>query len=1310
MNHQIEPTSYVEQGRAPQERRGRHGGKKGQIRCFKCGCFGHDGKTCEKDKNSQANEEKCWVCGVLGHHAKNCKSKEVTCFSCGEKGHKQAACKSKMANCWNCGQPGHIKRECPVKQNLGMCFNCMVVGHHSNACPNRECHNCGEKGHLKNDCPKRSADRGHMTDSELQPGRARHRNYAHGSLSADEFDKLASNPRSRGFNNNYGFIMPPTPTNQQAGAPYQYNQQYGQAMWNQHGVMAPSTPTGYYQQQQYAQNLQNWQQAGGMQYQQQAYAQTNLPNGVPVQTGRRVSRPVFDDSQSESSFTSGIRNNQFSVNREIHNDLMSISGSRAGSVAGSVADDERTDNEDELPSAVPQTLRMNTKIVRGKSQEHKFSPSAAEFKPRKLGFQSMSRTSQPVPPARLARRKGQASQGPSKGNLTRSSNPVLPASLLNRTSAPVPPAQLSTHLEPPRERTVGDQVFARVTGKHWFGTILAKHPDGTFDIEVELKNGTKETLNNVSNSHIVNRESFDNLPPVINDMHMTPSGHDDLKKRAQTSAEKGKESGSENEEEPGRNSTEGEQGPDTMDMCLPDFNGLDDDDEDESNDPLPFQETPKNVPQDEEEKIEQDDDGAIFTFDEDEFSRYNLQESPLGGLVSEVTMRNMFGGETWQEVCRRSVEWVFETQRRHCLKNGIKWDKSKAKRRSIGLFASIFKKEVLPSVKFLRYARRSQDYDSVQPLSFFDTGFVSTQVTQDTQYNPGRPFGFFILCRFNAVNISYDTRICEGVNKEKYIVQEPQQRDTPVFINTMEDMWEELPKFLAKLINSYLIRGIPKPDVFLDNALPSYVHTIFNNTKTICSQIFGRQLNKEIEESTVISIMEALVRISGSVSSGNIAQSAVIRNEAQIREKHSDGSQPNFSKSSRLIALKALNNINWENLLEREFKLRKSDEVSIIFTDNMKKVFRFSDPERQSIRNLNVQGQNPGCNMTLESYELASFVEIMLPRFETQDEFLYACKHAVLLAKTINLLEIPSWPDTTAKLKNNSRTGIGLSGITMFLAKHQNDYNLLRTTCQMGYKLISNRNKIFAQEFKTAESITKTAVNFQGDLALLTGIPPGMVYFFSRYSLRHVPITFDQVQEYTRRGLECYTKVEDRAEFKFGAGPLGVDVALDGKIRSVNEGSQAAVCGVQAGWVLTEVNRDRFSMDSLKELLQRANATNGTYVLKFRLPFVRNQCMVKIPVDAGEYCSRSCFDVLCNEQLQLCVFLNEFWSDNAVNAPIPFNEETEFANLPMQLRTNQFKLKSVKFWRHKGRGHAEQDDTYTPLDQKTYAERMALIN
>merc|ERR1740121_3016245 len=136
-----------------------------------------------------------------------------------------------------------------------------------------------------------------MTDSELHSN-PRHR-VNRGSLSADEF--AGANPR-RGFNNYNGYLMGPNAQNQGA-----YQQYAGQQMWAQQGMMNPPTPTGNYQQY-YA----NWAQQPQYQLPAGGYGQQTqqMPAGVPMQTGRRVSRPVIDDSQSESSYTSGLRTNQ----------------------------------------------------------------------------------------------------------------------------------------------------------------------------------------------------------------------------------------------------------------------------------------------------------------------------------------------------------------------------------------------------------------------------------------------------------------------------------------------------------------------------------------------------------------------------------------------------------------------------------------------------------------------------------------------------------------------------------------------------------------------------------------------------------------------------------------------------------------------------------------------------------------------------------------------------------------------------------------------------------------------------------------
>jgi len=1253
-----------------------------KVRCFKCGSFGHTGVDCERKRRDESNsdsnfgsdfpfeEQKCWQCGCLGHLAIHCTRKDVICFSCGKYGHKQKECRSPMSHCWNCGKKGHIKRNCELKDNVGMCFNCHEVGHHSRNCHNRRCHLCQVVGHVMKDCPNKARllKPAYLSDSQTIPQKRKQKNQKKKTsfliedsrrsclqgVPVSEDDSIASEPTYRnptfspfsesGFCRN--FIGPPQP-----------NVSYHHTICN---------TTQQPQQIMYDPNMQT------------LFMHCSTRREHPSPHQREYAEPpqlTLDKRRHTQEDVSGASFQPISINMPVagmdsfEEDLHSMDGS---SCEGDIEDHSERETQNKKETNHSLASRDGTEVA---SFSDMHPTDYEEF---------------------LWRKK-------------KNQNKPFPKSIGTKS------------------REIGDTVIAEENGEHWLGTIIGYDcEEKIFNVQI-MSNDKKTQTKNFTASQFLNPEE-DTIPTVINQMKV--QNKSDLEYlRGYISNPNNKDCDSETEEEEWGSIVivpdVDEKSDPEMPMDLPDTeeehvnHSFSDQEQASMCGNLPMSPTSSPQTDDFNQKraacsgeFEGEEHSVYFKLDQDFVNSYRNRNPDYGfGTLGEIVYLQQIQsklGEEWFEVCHRAVEFIMETQRRRKLELKLKYKPEKAQKRGQELYDHIFSMKVLPSAKFLKFARKSYEWGKVNSMSLFDTGFVSTRMRNG--WSPGRPFRFLMDCFINAVDIGYDLRIMEGVAGVKFQIQRPTGDWKSILIHSTND-WGG---YIEQLINSYLVRGYNEPKALCSTSVSNDELKYLENIHRRIKYIFDCNLWKTIDPRIVLRIVDTLKS-----AFQNYSSLAVITQDNHEVMRYPNGSQPTVIKAGRLIELKTTKANDYEQLLWREFQRVGTDRVSIVWKDNIKKVGRFRD-ERigQTIKNINVQGLNPECDMALESYELAPKVEIVLPRCKDMKTFLFATKYAVIVSKTLNLLSVDNWPETNQKLRSNSRTGVGLCGVTSFLSNYGDSYSTLKTWCLEGYRTVKTRNKSFSNEFKCMTSKTSTSINTTPQLSLLAGSPPGMGYIFSRYSRRLIEVAPHLKDSLEKQGYRVHAVHGDITVLEFVAENLGIDLAEDGRVEYVAQMRQASIKGVQVGWTLLYINNQPYSEQTLKETFN-ASKDGGSFLLTFNktredvLSTSKAQqvhYIAEIPVDAGPYCSKSLYDVPLCIQIGLCAFLSEHWADNAVSAVIPFNSNTEEQQLPCLLEQNQFKLKSVTLWRHQGAPKDSEVDgqmsDYKVIGKDEYDELM----
>jgi len=1234
-------------------------------RCFKCGNFGHTGVNCERRRRDGSNadsnlgsegqyeEQKCWQCGCLGHLAVHCTRKKAICFSCGEYGHKQKFCKSPMSHCWNCGEKGHIKRDCTVKEDRGMCFNCHEVGHHSRNCTNRKCHLCQVVGHVMKDCPNK--DRimpSYLSDSQTIPRKRKQKIHKKRKSFLIEDNRR---PFLRGVpvSEDDSIASEPTYINQMFSDPISAPGVYNNFISPSQVIIPNNTLPA--QQMRYDHDRKTLTLHCSRRRERPSPQQEteNVEPPPPVLIRRRPTRPYDEDS--DGSFQPNSINMRVAGLDSFRGELHSVDGSE-----GDIEDRSELETQHQNEIHHPNSLNGGKPV---KANSNIFNPTDFEE------FKNVENQKKSV----------------TKGSRTRS-------------------------------REIGETVVAEEAGEYWFGTIVGyNHQENIYNVQVKSNDKKTQTMD-FSEHQFLNPEE-ETLPTVINKLTIqNPSDLNLLREYISIPNDEHYDSETDEEESKKVIIHSDEKSDPNMPIDLPDTeeehvtHSFSDEEHDSMCGsiivaPMSPISSPQPDPSDTKiaainGEVAVEKPSTLFNLDQDFVNSYRNRDPNYGfGKLGELVYLKQIQsklGEEWFEVCHRAVEFIMETQRRRKMELKLNYKPEKAQKRGQELYDHIFSMKILPSAKFLKFARRSYEWGQVNFMSLFDTGFVSTRVRP--RQSPGRPFRFLLDCFINAVDIGYDLRITEGAAEIRFQIQRPMGDRKSILINSTND-WGG---YIEQLINSYLLRGYNEPNALCNTSVSNDELRLLESIHRRIKHIFDDNLWKMIDSTIVLRIVDVIKSVFQNYSS----LAVITKDKQNVLRSYANGC-PTFIRATRLIELKTTENNDYEQLLQREFEMIGTDRVSMVWKDNAKKVGRFRDERTgQTIQNINVQGLNPECDMALESYELAPKVEIVLPRCKDMKTFLFATKYAVIVSKTLNLLSISDWPETNEKLQTNSRTGVGLCGVSSFLSNYGFSYSTLKTWCLEGYRTVKKRNESFSNEFKCMTSKTSTSINRTTQLSLLAGSPPGMGYISSRYSKRLIEVAPHLKDSLIKEGYSVCAGYGGITVLEFGSANLGIELADDGKVIYLAEMRQACMKGVQIGWTLLEVDNQPYSEQTLKEAIN-ASKDGGSFLLTFNKNNNRVHYWAEIPVDAGPDCSKSLYDVPFCIQIGLCAFLSEHWADNAVAADIPFNFNTEYQQLPCLLEQNQFKLKSITLWRHQGAPKEYQkSDDYKAISKEEYDHLM----
>lgn len=470
---------------------------------------------------------------------------------------------------------------------------------------------------------------------------------------------------------------------------------------------------------------------------------------------------------------------------------------------------------------------------------------------------------------------------------------------------------------------------------------------------------------------------------------------------------------------------------------------------------------------------------------------------PLGYVVYKRTYaRRKEDGTTeefWETV-KRVVEGVFNIQKEHVAKNGLRWDGSRSQKTAQEMFTAIWEFKFLPPGRSL-WMMGSDYVQNRTAAGLYNCAFASTEMIVDRGVEI---FEFIMDALMLGVGVGFDTL---GAGKLK--VKEPKKTNGLTF--DVPDSREGWVESVGLLLNAYF-NGTSIPKFNYDQIRPfgepikgfggtaSGPQPLIDLHKDI-KKLLSSRVDEFLNSSDIVDIE---TYISKCVIAGNIRRSASLAlgdpfDNDYLELKH-DQKKLHYNRYASNNSVAAVVGMDYSQCVENTIK---QGEPGYVWLDNARKYGRMGELKDDSY----VMGVNPCSEQTLEHMELCCLVETFPARHETYEDFKQTLKLAYLFGKSVSLTKT-HWPETNARMLKNRRIGLSQTGIIQAFNKHGRR-EVLRW-CDSGYNYIQELDKKFSDWLAIPRSIKTTSVKPSGSVSLLPQATPGIHYPEAEHYIRRI--------------------------------------------------------------------------------------------------------------------------------------------------------------------------------------------------------------